>query len=112
MMVWPHGNRLAEYPLFFLAMGILGLFLRRVVFHLRRAKPELYFKPTIFNFSVHSSGARKLPLPGIEDAPALTPVLLRILSTAPVSHFLRLVKGKQGVSVTLRSPSLQEAIAA
>ena len=47
MLVWPHGNRLAEYLLFFLAMGILGLFLRRVVFHLRRAKPELYFKPTI-----------------------------------------------------------------
>lgn len=31
----------------YLAMRILGLFLRRVVFHLRRAKPELYFKPTI-----------------------------------------------------------------
>jgi NADH-quinone oxidoreductase subunit H len=47
MVVWPHGNRLAEYLLFFLALGIIGLFLRRVVFHLRRAQPELYFKPTI-----------------------------------------------------------------
>ena len=67
---------------------------------------------TIFNFSVHSSTARKLPLRGIEDDPAIKPALLRILSMSPVSHFLRLTKGKQGVSVTLRSPSLHEAIAA
>lgn len=40
-------NRTAEYLLFGLAVGILVLFLRRVVFHLRRAQPELYFKPTI-----------------------------------------------------------------
>ena len=67
---------------------------------------------TIFNYSMHASATRKLPLPGIENDLGIKPVLLRILTTAPVNHFLRLTKGKQGVSVTLRSPSLQEAVAA
>ncbi len=67
---------------------------------------------TIFNYSIHTSTTRRLLLPGIEDDPTMKPVLLRILTTSPVSNFLRLTKGKQGVSVTLRSPSLQEAVAA
>lgn len=67
---------------------------------------------TIFNYSMHASTAQKLPLPSIEEDPTVKPALLRILTTAPVRHFLRLTKGKQGVSVTLRSPSLQEAVAA
>jgi uncharacterized protein YuzE len=67
---------------------------------------------TIFNYSMHASAMRKLPLRGIEDDPDIKSVLLQILTTAPVNHFLRLTKGKQGVSVTLRSPSLQEAVAA
>jgi len=67
---------------------------------------------TIFNYSLHASTTRKLPLPGIEDDPAVKPLLLRILTAPPVNHFLRLTKRKQGVSVTLRSPSLQEAVAA
>jgi uncharacterized protein YuzE len=67
---------------------------------------------TIFNYSIHASTARKLPLPGIEEELAVKPTLLRILTTLPISHFLRLTKGKTGVRVTLRSPSLQEAVAA
>jgi uncharacterized protein YuzE len=67
---------------------------------------------TIFNYSMHASTARKLPLPGIDEDPTVKPVLLHILTTSPVNHFLRLSKGKQGFSVTLRSPSLQEAVAA
>jgi uncharacterized protein YuzE len=67
---------------------------------------------TIFNFSLHASTARKLLLPGIEEDAAVKPLLLRILTTPPVNHFLRLIKGKQGVSAILRSPSLQEAVAA
>jgi uncharacterized protein YuzE len=67
---------------------------------------------TLFNFSIHASAPRKLPLPGMEDDPDVKPALLRILTTAPVKHFLHLSKGKQGMSATLRSPSLQEAVAA
>lgn len=67
---------------------------------------------TIFNYSIHAATARKLPLPGVEEDPAAKPTLLRILTTSPVSHFLRLTRGKQGVNVTLRSPSLREAVAA
>jgi uncharacterized protein YuzE len=67
---------------------------------------------TIFNYSIHASTARKLSLPGLEEDPAVRPILLRLLSTPPVNHFLRLAKRKAGVNVTLRSPSLQEAVAA
>lgn len=47
MVVWPEGNRLVQYLLFGLAVAIVVLFLRRVLFHLRRARPELYFSPAI-----------------------------------------------------------------
>jgi uncharacterized protein YuzE len=67
---------------------------------------------TIFNYSLHASTARKLLVPGVEEDPAVKPALLRVLTTPPVNHSLRLTKGKQGVSVVLRSPSLQEAVAA
>ena len=67
---------------------------------------------TICNYSIHASTMRKSPLPGIDEDPDVKPTLLRILTTAPVNHFLRIAKRKQGVSATLRSPSLQEAVAA
>ena len=67
---------------------------------------------TIFNFSRHVATARKLLLPGLDEDLDVKPILWRILTTPPVTHFLRLTKGKQGTGVILRSPSLQEAIAA
>jgi NADH-quinone oxidoreductase subunit H len=47
MVIWPSGNRLAQYGMFFLAVVILVQFFRRVRFHLRRARPELYYSPAI-----------------------------------------------------------------
>lgn len=47
MILWPQGNRIVQYGLFLLALVILVQFFRRVRFHLRRAKPELYFSPAI-----------------------------------------------------------------
>ncbi len=67
---------------------------------------------TIFNFSVHASASRKLPLPGLDDDPDSKALLMDLLTPPPVNHFLRVSQGKQKVSVTLRSPSLQEAVAA
>jgi len=81
---------------------------------LLRVDPEIQSAAglTIFNFSLHASTARKLPLPGIEEDPDVKPFLLRILTVSPVNHFLRLTRRKRGVSATLRSPSLHEAVAA
>jgi hypothetical protein len=65
---------------------------------------------TIFTFSVHAKGGRQLPLPGIEADPVTKPLLLQILATPPIAHFLRVVVGQQGVSAVLLRPSLQEAV--
>ena len=66
----------------------------------------------IFHYSIHASTMRTLPLPGIDEARVVKPALLRILATSPINHFLRLTKSKAGGSVTLRRPSVQEAVAA
>jgi len=66
---------------------------------------------TIFNYSVHASDTHEIPIPGIEEHPEVKPLLLRILGSPPVSQFLRVTKGTQGVSAMLLSPSLQEAVA-
>ena len=47
MVVWPDGNRWISYAMFAFTIGIIVLFFRRVVFHIRRARPELYFNPAI-----------------------------------------------------------------
>jgi NADH-quinone oxidoreductase subunit H len=47
MTLWPQGNAFARYLMFFVGVGIVGLFFRRVVFHIRRARPELYYSPII-----------------------------------------------------------------
>jgi len=47
MVIWPQGNRLVQYGLFLLAVVIFLQFFRRVRFHLNRARPELYYSPTI-----------------------------------------------------------------
>ena len=55
--------------------------------------------------------SREIPMPGIEEHPDIKPLLLNILGSAPVNQFLRVTPGKQGVSATLLSPSLQQAVA-
>ncbi len=47
LMIWPQGNRLVQYGMVLFAVIILVQFFRRVRFHLRRAKPELYYSPAI-----------------------------------------------------------------
>lgn len=37
-------------------------------------------------------------------------MLLQLLNAPPVDHFLEMVEGEQGARVTLRRPSLQEAL--
>ncbi len=47
MVIWPQGNRVVQFGMCLLALAILVQFFRRVRFHLRRAKPELYYSPAI-----------------------------------------------------------------
>jgi NADH-quinone oxidoreductase subunit H len=47
LVMWPQGNWVMQYGLFFLAVAVLVQFFRRVRFHLRRARPELYYSPAI-----------------------------------------------------------------
>lgn len=47
MVIWPQGNRAVQYVLFGLTVVVLVHFFRRVRFHLRRARPELYYSPAI-----------------------------------------------------------------
>lgn len=47
MAIWPQGNTIVRYLMVALTIGILVQFFRRVLFHLRRARPELYFNPAI-----------------------------------------------------------------
>jgi len=67
---------------------------------------------TIFNFSVHARTAKGIPLRGIAEDPQTRSLLLQILASPPVTHFLRIVEHEQGVSAVVLRPSLQEAVAA
>ena len=66
---------------------------------------------TILNFSLHAQAGREISLPGIEEVPELRSYLLCILTTPPVTHFLRIRKSNRGVNARLLDPSLQEALA-
>jgi uncharacterized protein YuzE len=66
---------------------------------------------TILNYSHHAAASPEIPLPGIEEHPDVKPSLLSILGSAPVNQFLSVTTGDRGISATLLSPSLQEAIA-
>lgn len=46
---WPEGNPYPGWlnPVFWIGVGIVGLFFWRVRFHIRRARPELYYSPVI-----------------------------------------------------------------
>lgn len=47
MVIWPHGNSWLRYLMCLVFVVIVVQFFRRVVFHIRRARPELYFNPAI-----------------------------------------------------------------
>ena len=47
MVIWPQGTRVVSIAMFILGLAILGLFMKRVSFQIRHARPELYFKPYI-----------------------------------------------------------------
>ena len=74
-------------------------------------KTQLASGLTILNYSHHASASREIPLPGVEEYCDAKPLLLRILGSAPVSQFLSVTTGIRGISVTLLSPSLQQAVA-
>ena len=66
---------------------------------------------TIFNYSHHASTSRAIPIPGIDEHHDVKPLLLRILGSAPVNQFLFVDTATRGISVTLLSPSLRQAVA-
>ena len=45
--IWPNGNPVAGWILFALGLVVLILFIRRVVYYLRRSQMELYYSPII-----------------------------------------------------------------
>jgi len=47
MVIWPEGNQLVPYLMIIGTLAVSVIFFRRVLYHLRRAKPELYFNPAI-----------------------------------------------------------------
>ena len=47
MVIWPEGNQLVPYLMIVGTLAFIVIFFRRVLYHLRRAKPELYFNPAI-----------------------------------------------------------------
>jgi uncharacterized protein YuzE len=66
---------------------------------------------TIFNYSIHTRTAHELPLPGLEEIPEVKSLLLQILYSPPVTHFLHVTESPVGFTATLLHPSLQEAVA-
>jgi len=47
MLAFPKGNQIFSVAMFVLGLIILAYFCKRVVFQIRQARPELYFKPHI-----------------------------------------------------------------
>jgi len=65
---------------------------------------------TIFNYSLHASAAREIPLSGIEEQGEVKALLMNILGSAPVNQFLTIVSRDGGLFATLLSPTLQQAV--
>lgn len=65
---------------------------------------------TIFNYSLHASAVREIPLSGIEELGNAKALLLNILGSAPVNQFFTVVRRKEGIFANLLSPSLQQAV--
>ena len=47
MLAFPKGNQIFSVAMFVLGLLIVAYFFKRVVFQIRHARPELYFKPHI-----------------------------------------------------------------
>jgi NADH-quinone oxidoreductase subunit H len=47
MLIWPKGNEIFSIALFIFGLLVVAIFFKRVVFQIRHARPELYFKPHI-----------------------------------------------------------------
>jgi NADH-quinone oxidoreductase subunit H len=47
VVLFPHGNIVAQLGMFLFGLALTGYFLSRVLFHVRRAGPELYLSPVI-----------------------------------------------------------------
>jgi hypothetical protein len=47
MLVFPKGNQIFSVAMFVLGLLIVAYFFKRVLFQIRHARPELYFKPHI-----------------------------------------------------------------
>ncbi|MGH7826203.1 MAG: NADH-quinone oxidoreductase subunit NuoH [Candidatus Binatia bacterium] len=47
MLIWPRGNQIFSIAMFVFGLAILAYFVNRVMFQIRHARPELYFKPHI-----------------------------------------------------------------
>jgi NADH-quinone oxidoreductase subunit H len=45
--IWPAGNWVAGYIMFAIGIVLAVIFIRRVMYYLRRSRMELYFRPTI-----------------------------------------------------------------
>ena len=66
---------------------------------------------TISNYSIHSSNEQTIPLPVLEDDPELKNRLMLVLTSPPLSHFLRVIEADHAIGAVLLSPSLREAVA-
>jgi len=47
MVIWPQGNRVVSMGMFVMGVAILAVFVRRVSYQIRHARPVLYLKPYI-----------------------------------------------------------------
>ena len=67
---------------------------------------------TIFNFSVHARSHAPISLPEIEGAGVPGIDMVGILTSPPISRFLRLSQDETGAHATILQPALSEAVAA
>ena len=45
VVIWPEGNRVAEYLMTAIGFALVAYFFHRVAFHLRRSRAELLLSP-------------------------------------------------------------------
>jgi hypothetical protein len=67
---------------------------------------------TIFNFSIHARSHAPISLPGIGGTEISGVDIVAILTSPPISRFLRLSQDETGAHATILQPALSEAVAA